>query len=151
MKGCLGAEYPVQLDRVAARFVDLQGQLWAIQDERRHPAGALRRAEQGDGLLAHAPCISYQVPLLDELVAGCALVPTERVRVGPLLHLSLTHSRGHQAQTAFDDLLLDVAALGAGKGLALADKRHAGLGDGHAGHGTGLSVGCYEQRYFVVE
>ena len=50
----LRAEHPVQLDGVAARFVDLQGQLGRAQDEGGDAAGAGIGPEEGCRLLADA-------------------------------------------------------------------------------------------------
>src|SRR5205823_1862441 len=83
----LAAQYAVELDRMAYRFVNLQAQLRAVEDEIEASLRALIGRMQRHGLLGDARSVSEQVQLLDQLVALQLMLSAERIGVGSLLDL----------------------------------------------------------------
>jgi len=79
---------------MADRFVDLQPQLRAVQDQIEDAFGTLRRRMQRDGLLGHARRVLEQLQLVDQLVALELILPSEGVRVGALLNLVVPETVG---------------------------------------------------------
>ena len=63
------AQHAVELDGMADGLVDLQPQLRATQDDRAFPLRTLRGLVQRHGLLANAPRVLHQLPLLEQLVS----------------------------------------------------------------------------------
>ena len=86
----LRAQHAVQLDGVAAALVDLQGELAAVEDDRRDAGRAGLCREQRRRLLGDARRVPGQVVAFHELPALRALVPPDAVRIRALLHLALS-------------------------------------------------------------
>src|SRR5207248_5412394 len=116
----LRAELAVQLDRMAARLVDLQRHLATVEDHRRRTRLLRFRAKQRGGLFRRALGVAREVVALDELPAFRALVPANAVRVRAVLHFALVDGRRLDATTRLVQLLLDVRAFRAREGLVLA-------------------------------
>ena len=105
---------PVEFDGVADRFVDLQSELRAFEDELLLALLDRRGAEEGGGLLGDALGVAGVVPLPHRLEAARLELP-ERLRVGATLRLLFAQRRHVIATAALDDLLMDPAALRADK------------------------------------
>ena len=104
--GGLHPKDPVELGRMAARFVDLQPNLARVQDQRLDPTRTLDRREQGHGLLADALAVLVELQGGDELEAAGPLVPSEGVRVRAALHVIRRGGGRLDARTAFIQVLL---------------------------------------------
>jgi len=141
----------VKLDGVTAAFVDLQGQLRRVEDERgRNVLRALFGREQGYGLLTDASGIAGQVELGHKLEATRRLV-AERVGVGAVLDFAVPDRRGADAAAGLEEFLLHEGTLAVTEGLALALPQQLSVGRGHAGDGAHRAVGRQQQVDLLVE
>ena len=109
-EGGFPAEDAVELDGVADRLVDLEGQLARLEDEVGGGLGALRGGEEGDGLAGHPLGVAGQVEAADDLVAA-GLELAEGLGVRPALGLRLAHGGGVHAAAALDEVLADAVPL----------------------------------------
>src|SRR5215467_2854426 len=83
---------------MANRFVDLQAQLAATQDQRAGLFRTLRRIMQGYCLFGDTGGVLQQVQRFHQLIAAQNVLPAETVRVGALLDsVALEASRGDTA------------------------------------------------------
>src|SRR5207253_754630 len=87
-KTSLHAKHAIQLDGMPARFVDLEGDLGPIQNDRRDAARALWSGKQLDRLFANSGTVVGQIHCLDKLVAGCSSLTSKRVGIGTGLYLT---------------------------------------------------------------
>src|SRR5262249_50105631 len=92
-----------------------------------------------------------QVHRLDQLVAGGALVATEAVRVGALLHFLLAYGQGLDAAAGLDEVLLDVGALAAGKRFLHALALQGGFRHADALHGTHRRLRAEQDTPLVLQ
>src|SRR5205814_7332776 len=100
------AEDAVELDGVADRFVDLEGELTRLQHEIGGGLRALRGGEEGDGLVGDTLGVAGKVEAPDDLVAARLELP-EGLGVRPPLGLRLPDGGGVHAAAALDEVLAD--------------------------------------------
>ena len=136
---------------MAARLVDLQGQLRRVDDQRHLTGGALGSAEQCDRLFADALRVVGQAQVADRLEATAHVLPAGRLRVAAALHLVLVERHRLDPRARIDDLLLDPRALGRGEGLPLPPELHAARPEGDPRDLAHHRVCLEEQAELLVE
>ncbi len=128
-KAASDPQHAVQLDRMAAGLVDLEGHLVAGEDDGgAEVLGARLRREERHRLLRDPRGVADQVLLHHELPAAGVLVAAAGVRVGAALHLAVPHRLGLDAAPGLVEGLLDVRALARAEQLPLAPDLGRGAG-----------------------
>ncbi len=76
-----GAQHAIQFDGMADRFVDLQPELRAVENEIEHAFWTLIGGVERHGLFGDTRRVFEQPHLIDQLIAFQLVLPAERVRV----------------------------------------------------------------------
>ena len=108
----LDAQHAIELDRMADRFVNLQPELAAIEDEIESAFRAGIGGVQRDRLFGDARRVTEQVELVDEFVAFQLILAAERIRVAPLLNFVVLEAERSEAGACDGPRLVDTAADG---------------------------------------
>src|SRR6266851_3223149 len=104
------------------RFVNLQSQLRAVENNVEYALGTLVRAVQRDCLFADSACVLEQLEFVDELVSFVLPLAAERVRIRPLLNLAACERVGNVSRSGHVLCLMNVRAFRREEPLLLAPK-----------------------------
>src|SRR5450755_2861645 len=114
------------------RFVNLQSQLRAVENNVENALWALIRAVQCDRLFSNPAGVFQQLEFVDEFISFVLPLASKRIRIGALLNLGSRESIGNVASAGHVLSLMNVRAFGGEEPLLLAAKVHVGLGQGHS-------------------
>ena len=92
------AQHAVELNRMADRFVNLQAQLRAIENDRALPLGALGGRMQRNRFFGDALRMGHQVERFDQFVAAQHVLSAKTVRIRALLDFVSGEGRGHDSR-----------------------------------------------------
>jgi hypothetical protein len=136
---------------VPDRFVNLQAELLAGEDQRRAGVRAGGSAQQHLRLLGQARRVAGEVQRHEVLVAGLSYVAAVRGRVRA--HLALLAVDGHHRDSpaALGQALAAQSAFGRGEQLVRAARVEAGEREGHAGRRSQPGVGRGKHPELVCE
>ena len=145
-EGRLRAQGAVQLDRVTARLVDLEGELIAREDDAgAHVARARLGGEEGHRFLGDSRSLADEILAEDELPPARVLVTRAGVRIGATLHLVVADRLGLDPAARLHEHLLDRRAFRGGEVLGLPPDLAGGAGGAEALHGAHRVVGAKEK------
>src|SRR5579859_2624693 len=145
-----GAKHAVQLNWMADRFMNLQPELRAVQNQIEAPLRALVGRVQRHRFLGHARSIFEQLQLFHQFVALQLVLPAERVGVRALLDFAVAKAVRRESRAARVARLIDQTAQRGRKDLPVTRKHHSGLGQRYAGVAAQFQVDRIEQRQVLV-
>ena len=130
---------------MADRFVNLQAELRAVENDVERAFGALVGLVQGDGFLANAAGIFHELQFLDQFVAFVLPLPAEGIGIGALLNFVAGKGVGGISCAGRVLGLMNVGAFRGHKPLLLAAEVEIGFGQGDAGHGAQFGIDLQQQ------
>src|SRR5581483_12500961 len=117
-------QHTVELDGMADRFVDLQSQLRAVENQIELTLGTLLGGVQGDSFFGDSRSMSQQVQLVYEFVALELILSTKRIRIRPLLNLAVLIAKSREPGAAGRARLVDHAPESRREHLPFAHEMH---------------------------
>ena len=103
----LAAQHAVQFDRMADRFVNLQPELRAVQNQVEFAFGTLFGGVQRHRLLGDARSVLHQAQLVHQFVPLQLILAAEGIRVRALLNLAILVAQRRKARAGQVARLVD--------------------------------------------
>ncbi len=139
------AEHAVELDGMADRFVNLQAELGAFEDDGALAFGTHGGLVQRGGLFGDLRRVAHQVQRFDQLVAGELMLAAETGGIGALLNFVSGKTHGHDARAGVHLQLMNPRADRGGVPLLDAAELHGSFGERDAGNPAHCRVGRQQQ------
>src|SRR5271170_3434307 len=132
------------------RFMNLQPQLRAVENDVERAFRTLLRAMQRNRLFGDTARVLDQLQLIDQLVALVLPLSTVRIGVRPFLNLVVRKCIGSVTRACRILRLMNIGSLRRYEPLLLSIEVEVALGEGNTGNGTQFGVDIQQQRNVLL-
>src|SRR5580658_6057674 len=136
----LHAQHAIEFDGMPDRFMNLQPQLRAVENDVERAFGALFSSMQRNSFFRDAARVLDQLQLIYQLIAPVLPLSAVRIGIRPFLNLVVRKHIRSVARACRILRLMNISSLRRYEPLLLAIEVEVGLGQGNAGNGTKFGV-----------